>query len=101
MKQLGGRPTRAHGLTKLASTRKILHGEIFLFAFAYADREGSPQAGVKLIPMRMVLISDLPGNSTAIEERVFAKVNARIHVAERGDEAELLELVSRADAILT
>jgi len=51
--------------------------------------------------MRMVLISDLPGNSTAIEERVFAKVNARIHVAERGDEPELLDLVSRADAILT
>jgi D-3-phosphoglycerate dehydrogenase / 2-oxoglutarate reductase len=47
------------------------------------------------------LISDLAGDSTAIEEGVFSRVNARIVVAQRGDEQELLDLAPQADAILT
>src|SRR5271170_6732406 len=51
--------------------------------------------------MRTVLISDIAWGSTAIEEEVLAKVNARVIVAQRGEESELLALVPQADAILT
>jgi D-3-phosphoglycerate dehydrogenase / 2-oxoglutarate reductase len=48
-----------------------------------------------------VLITDVAWESTAIEEEVLSAVGARILLARSGEEAELLQLVSEADAILT
>jgi D-3-phosphoglycerate dehydrogenase len=48
-----------------------------------------------------VLVTDFTWDSTEIEERVLADVDARVLVAETGAEAELLRLAEQADAILT
>jgi D-3-phosphoglycerate dehydrogenase len=48
-----------------------------------------------------VLITDKTWESTAIEAEVLAAVGAELVEAQTGEEAELLELVAQADAILT
>lgn len=50
---------------------------------------------------RVVLVTDAPWGSTEPEAAVLDQVGARLVCAERGDEAELLQLVPAADAILT
>ena len=48
-----------------------------------------------------VLITDYAWPTLAIEEAILSKVEATLVVAERGDEAELVQLAPCADAILT
>lgn len=48
-----------------------------------------------------VLITDYAWPTLAIEEAILSKVGATLLVAQRGDEAELVELAPAADAILT
>jgi D-3-phosphoglycerate dehydrogenase len=48
-----------------------------------------------------VLVTDYAWPSLEIERRILGEVDAGLLVAERGDEAELLQLAPRADAILT
>ncbi|MEZ4668029.1 MAG: C-terminal binding protein [Anaerolineae bacterium] len=48
-----------------------------------------------------VLVTDYTWPTTAVEAAVLAEVGADLLLAQRGDEAELLELVPQADAILT
>jgi D-3-phosphoglycerate dehydrogenase len=50
---------------------------------------------------RVVLVTDFTWPSTEPEAAVLARAGARLLIAETGDEAELLELVQEADAILT
>jgi D-3-phosphoglycerate dehydrogenase len=50
---------------------------------------------------RLVLVTDLTWPSTEPEAAVLARVGAGLLVAETGEEAELLQLVEQADAILT
>lgn len=51
--------------------------------------------------MTIVLATDHPGPNTAIEAAMLSDIGAELRVARTGDEPELLELVSDADAILT
>lgn len=51
--------------------------------------------------MHTVLVTDHPAPTTAIEATLLASIQARLIVAETGDEAELLSLAPGADAILT
>jgi D-3-phosphoglycerate dehydrogenase / 2-oxoglutarate reductase len=53
------------------------------------------------MPEKIVLITDYTWTSTEPEARVLAQAGARLLIAQRGDETELLELVPQADAILT
>ena len=48
-----------------------------------------------------VLITDYAWPTLAIEEAILSKVEAKLVVAQRGDEAELVQLAPCADAILT
>ncbi|MBI1282592.1 MAG: hypothetical protein GC179_30980 [Anaerolineaceae bacterium] len=50
---------------------------------------------------KVVLVTDYTWPSTAVEATVLKTAGARLLIAERGDEDELLSLVSQADAILT
>ncbi len=50
---------------------------------------------------KVVLVTDYTWPSTAVEEAVLKAADARLLIAERGDENELLSLVPQADAILT
>ncbi len=50
---------------------------------------------------KVVLVTDYTWPNTAIEEAVLKAANARLLVAQVGDENELLRLVPQADAILT
>ncbi len=50
---------------------------------------------------KVVLVTDYTWPTTAVEQAVLQSANARLLLAERGDEAELLSLVPQADAILT
>lgn len=51
--------------------------------------------------MLRVLVTDITWPNTAIEETVLAAVGAELVLAPTGEEAELVELVRDADAILT
>ncbi len=48
-----------------------------------------------------VLVTDYAWPTLAIEERILGEVGAKLLVAQRGDEAELVQLAPQADAILT
>ncbi|MFN8440971.1 MAG: C-terminal binding protein [Caldilineaceae bacterium] len=48
-----------------------------------------------------VLVTDIGWPNTTIEEAILAPLGARVLLAKRGDEAELLALAPEADAILT
>lgn len=50
---------------------------------------------------KIVLVTDYTWTSTEPEAQVLAKVGAKLLIAQTGEEAELLSLVSQADAILT
>ncbi|MCA0455880.1 MAG: C-terminal binding protein [Chloroflexi bacterium] len=50
---------------------------------------------------KVVLVTDYTWPTTAVEAAVLRGANARLLLAERGDEEELLSLVPQADAILT
>ncbi len=51
--------------------------------------------------MLRVLVTDITWPDTAVEQEVLAAVGAELVLARTGDEAELVELVRDADAILT
>jgi D-3-phosphoglycerate dehydrogenase len=51
--------------------------------------------------MTIVLVTDHPALTAAIEARMLETINAEIRIASTGQEDELLELVVDADAILT
>jgi D-3-phosphoglycerate dehydrogenase len=50
---------------------------------------------------KVVLVTDYTWPNTSVEEEVLKAANARLLVAQVGDENELLSLVPQADAILT
>ncbi len=50
---------------------------------------------------KVVLVTDYTWPNTAVEEAVLKAANARLLIAQVGDEKELLSLVPQADAILT
>lgn len=50
---------------------------------------------------KVVLVTDYTWPTTAVEQAVLQSANARLLLAQRGDEDELLRLVPQADAILT
>src|SRR6185436_10921909 len=50
---------------------------------------------------KVVLVTDYTWPDTAVEEAVLQTANAKLLIAQVGDENELLSLVPQADAILT
>jgi D-3-phosphoglycerate dehydrogenase / 2-oxoglutarate reductase len=50
---------------------------------------------------KVVLVTDYTWPNTAVEEAILKTANARLLIAQVGDENELLSLVPQADAILT
>src|SRR4051812_23921290 len=55
----------------------------------------------RVMPDHRVLVTDISWPDTAIERGVLESVGAELVLASTGEEAELLELVRDADAILT
>lgn len=53
------------------------------------------------MPPLKVLVTDYAWPSLKIEEKILKSVNAKLLVSETGDDAELLSLAPKADAILT
>jgi len=53
------------------------------------------------MPPFKVLVTDYAWPSLKIEEKILKTVNARLLIAETGDEKELLNLAPKADAVLT